>query len=268
MRMKKELLSISIFLLVLTYQAFSQDIVSGGSNSWILHTPDDGRTSMFVAPLINNDWAWQYTTQFLNNGGVIFSGNVGIGTTSPYYQLHIKDGNGLSIQASNAQLVMSDISSGMIFRMDNRGNLELLNNALTPLFHFDKSGKLGLGTTSPAYQLDVCGTIRATEVKVDLLGGCDFVFKPNYKLMDLKTLELFIKTNQHLPEIASEKEMVDNGINMKEMQMKLLQKMEEMTLYIIEQNKKNEQQSEKIEQQNQEMKVLKEKIEKREKTSE
>jgi len=58
--------------------------------------------------------------------------------------------------------------------------------------------------------------------------------------MDLNELEQFVKTNQHLPEIASEKEMIENGVNMKEMQMKLLQKMEEMTLYVIELKKENE----------------------------
>ena len=78
--------------------------------------------------------------------------------------------------------------------------------------------------------------------------------------MDLKKLEEFVKTNQHLPEIAPEKEMVENGVNMKELQMKLLQKIEELTIYTIEQNKKNEQQNAKI-------KTLEEKIEKLESAS-
>lgn len=107
---------------------------------------------------------------------------------------------------------------------------------------------------------NVCGTLRANEVKVDLQGGCDFVFKRDYKLMDLNKLEEFVKTNQHLPEIAPEKEMVENGVNMKELQMKLLQKIEELTLYTIEQNKQNEQQSDKI-------KALEEKIAKLEAAS-
>jgi len=108
-------------------------------------------------------------------------------------------------------------------------------------------GYVGIGIIDPAYKLDVCGTIRAKEIKVDLQGGCDFVFKNDYKLMDLKTLEQFVIDNQHLPEIASEKEMVENGVNIKELQMKLLQKMEEMTLYVIDLKKENERQAKKIE---------------------
>jgi len=223
------------------------------------------------------------------------NGNVGIGTTSPIAKLHIDngantDGAVLATSSENNKLV---VSSGMTqpvyvstFRITqqfdndrNNGYISFNRGGSTAggfltfgswgqeRLRIDGVGNIGIGTLSPAYKLDVCGTIRAKEIKIDLLGGCDFVFKSDYKLMDLKTLEQFVQTNQHLPEIASEKEMVENGINMKELQMKLLQKMEEMTLYIIEQNKKNEQQSERIEQQNQEMKILKEKIGKIEKAS-
>ncbi|MBB6270730.1 peptidoglycan hydrolase CwlO-like protein [Pedobacter cryoconitis] len=65
--------------------------------------------------------------------------------------------------------------------------------------------------------------------------------------MDINKLEDFVKTKHHLPEIASEKEMIENGIDMKDFQLKLLQKTEEMTLYIIQLNKKIESQNQKIE---------------------
>jgi hypothetical protein len=100
-----------------------------------------------------------------------------------------------------------------------------------------RGAQVGIGTICPQTALDVAGTIRAKEVKVELFSGCDFVFEKDYKLMNLNDLEKFVTTKQHLPEIASEKEMIENGLNMKEFQMKLLQKIEELTLYTIEQNK-------------------------------
>ena len=50
----------------------SQDLVSGGTNSWLFHTPDDGRTTLYVAPKINDSWAWAFQTEFRNNGDIVF----------------------------------------------------------------------------------------------------------------------------------------------------------------------------------------------------
>ncbi|PIQ35351.1 MAG: hypothetical protein COW63_00945 [Bacteroidetes bacterium CG18_big_fil_WC_8_21_14_2_50_41_14] len=65
----------------------------------------------------------------------------------------------------------------------------------------------------------------------------DYVFKPDYNLMPLNELSLFIKKNQHLPNVPSEKEVMVNGYGLAEMNEILLKKVEELTLYILEQQK-------------------------------
>lgn len=97
-------------------------------------------------------------------------------------------------------------------------------------------GNLGILTENPTYPLTVNGTIRSKKVIVDT-GWSDFVFEDDYSLMPLHQLDKFIEENKHLPEIPSAKEVEANGISLGEMDAKLLQKIEELTLYTIEQQK-------------------------------
>lgn len=111
---------------------------------------------------------------------------------------------------------------------------------LTERMRISLDGKVGIGTSNPQNLLDVKGTIHAQEVKVDLTSWSDFVFHPSYQLKPLSEVEKYIRANGHLENIPSEAEVINNGVAMGEMQSKLLQKVEELTLYIIEQNKKIE----------------------------
>ena len=95
-------------------------------------------------------------------------------------------------------------------------------------------GNVGIGTTNPNNKLDVNGTIHSKEVKVDMTGWSDFVFKKEYDLPTLAEVEKHINEKGHLENIPSEEEVLKNGINLGEMNAKLLHKIEELTLYVIE----------------------------------
>lgn len=99
---------------------------------------------------------------------------------------------------------------------------------------FNSLGNVGIGTTTPQYNLDVNGTIRAREIVVNTTGA-DFVFEDSYHLMPLGEVKEYIETNHHLPSIQSAAEMQQNGVSISELQTQLLQKVEELTLYILQQ---------------------------------
>jgi hypothetical protein len=130
---------------------------------------------------------------------------------------------------------------------DNAG-LFLKTNNLDRVY-ISSDGIVGIGTSNPdsSYRLLVNGKIKAKGLRVQAFGWADFVFEPYYKLRSLPSLEQYIRTNRHLPDVPTTKEVKDKGIDIAEIQARLLQKIEELTLYIIEQNKKLEAQAKKLE---------------------
>jgi len=107
----------------------------------------------------------------------------------------------------------------------------------------NNEGNIGIGKINPTNKLDVNGIIHSKEVKVDMNGWSDFVFKREYNLPTLEEVEKHIADKGHLENIPSEEEVLKNGISLGQMNAKLLQKIEELTLYAIEQEKKNNKQS-------------------------
>ena len=106
-----------------------------------------------------------------------------------------------------------------------------------PLFSIYNSGNVAIGTADsfiPTYKLEVNGTIRAKEVRVET-GWADFVFKSDYKLPTLQEVKAHIDEHKHLPGMPSEAEVKENGVGLADATTKLLQKVEELTLYAIQQ---------------------------------
>ncbi|MFA4853592.1 MAG: hypothetical protein WC599_13835, partial [Bacteroidales bacterium] len=140
---------------------------------------------------------------------------------------------------------------GIIFRnhYQNNSNSGLViapHNSQMKGIRIDADGKVGIGTGDPQYKLDVAGTIRSYEIITELTQCPDFVFDSDYKLMSLVNLENYLKINKHLPDIPSASEIKDNGFKVTEMGSLMLQKIEELTLYIIDLKKENETQQKMI----------------------
>jgi hypothetical protein len=126
----------------------------------------------------------------------------------------------------------------------NNGNVGIGNSF--PLQKLDVtgnaiiSGNVGIGTVNPSYKLSVNGTIQSKEVIVET-GWADYVFEKNYNLPTLDEVEKFIRQNKHLPNIPSAKEIAEKGLQLGDVQKRMMEKIEELTLYVIELKKEIEQ---------------------------
>jgi hypothetical protein len=109
--------------------------------------------------------------------------------------------------------------------------------------------------------VDVHGELKATKVNVETQWWSDFVFQPTYELMSLSKVEAFIKANKHLPQVPSEEELKKSSLNLGEMQAIHMQKIEELTLYAIEQEKQLTEQKTLLEAQQKQIETLTKQIE-------
>jgi len=183
-------------------------------------------------------------------------GNVGIGTTQPDHELVIQgDDPALQIRddlidnsanAARLELLESaggNFDGGAFFWWNGATNKLLIGTKFegdnTNVLVVDRAtSSVGIGTQNPGnYRLAVNGPMRAKEIVVET-GWSDFVFKPDYKLPSLEDIETHIKEHGHLPEIPSAKEVAAQGVKVGEMESKLLQKIEELTLHLIDMDKR------------------------------
>ena len=121
----------------------------------------------------------------------------------------------------------------------------------------DPWGNVGIGTNNPKAKLAVDGNILAKEIKVKTdISVPDYVFEPDYNLKSLEEIESYVKANKHLPEIPSAKQIQADGLDLAEMNLLLLKKVEEMTLQLIQMNNEMKKQAEKIEGQAEKIQLL------------
>jgi hypothetical protein len=214
---------------------------------------------------------------------LVDNGNLGIGTTSPDTKLYMKTTQSLDgirinhndqgfINLSSTSLGQSAYNNitqagdaGIIYgRTSGIGALNFgfviapWDNAESGL-RVDKDGNVGVATSNTlGYRLAVNGSAIATKVVVKAKNNWpDYVFHTNYRLRPLSEVEQYINQNHHLPEVVSAEEVDKNGLDVGDNQAALLKKIEELTLYVIEQDK----QIKKLENENSEVKELKKEVE-------
>ncbi|MBR0540463.1 MAG: hypothetical protein IJK36_09625 [Bacteroidales bacterium] len=192
----------------------------------------------------------EHPTLVLTAGDYIRTGKVGIGKRDPQAKLHIRSNfdedagiilepgqmqtNGAFIQFRDESHRISVGTSGAMSITAGAKPLSLEGSRVT------LTGKVGVNTnnTVPGYAFAVAGGIITDEVLIlNVEDWPDYVFGQDHQLMSLSDLKAYIDKNSHLPEVPSAMDVEENGVNVVEMQKVLLKKIEELTLYTVEQQR-------------------------------
>lgn len=240
---------------------------SSTENGIYIHNNGTGTYGLAIRTAVNTNDAIQVLGYYGTNvkkfsvkgNGDVTSGNIAVSSpaTSDAIKVSTVGNSNVSFRVTNEGEVFSKTESTEKLNIISNPNSDALvittaGNS-TPKFKVNNNGEVTSGNTyilgtlrvvnanGNQFSVDNAGYVRAREIKVNLLEIPDYVFKSDYKLMPLKELEQYISLNKHLPKIKSELEYKnENGIEIGELNMKLLEKVEELTLYIIDLQKQIE----------------------------
>ena len=219
-------------------------LVKGGHNNSLSYFGGGGGTSY-----------WGLSGNNINNTN---SGNVGIGIANPLFKVDISGDQRIVGTAINSPGSGGGLTSGGVMRIENTANSYSLKidggmlqcekprtngisgTSASILAINPYGGNVGIGTTDPGiYKLAVKGKIRSEEIVVET-GWADYVFAEEYQLASLESVEKHIMENKHLQGIPSAATIQNEGLNLGAVQTKMMEKIEELTLYIIQLNKEIE----------------------------
>lgn len=226
----------AVFLLLLWghSSAFAQNCPSAdGSDCALLNT---------------STTAWSNTGFELVHGPALFPTNNRIATLKFFSQLNTQGEPDFAMRyilpgnAWNSFFIFKPSTGDIIFNGARASTYpgpmgDIIFHTTNP--HNSYVSRVGIGTTSPTHELTVKGTIKSEEIIVETVGA-DFVFEDAYPLRPLEAVEAFIAQHGHLPDIASAQQMQEEGVELAAFTTLLLQKIEELTLYTIEQQKQIE----------------------------
>ena len=210
-------------------------------------------------------------SSYLERMTIKSNGNVGIGTSTPNYHFHVVGSDRARFQQTEgtidlvaygtsgndfdntAGLFVNDKTTLIMTGLTGSGDIKFVTrpSGYTERMVIKSNGKIGIGTSTPDSDalLTVKGRIHSSEIKVLANAGVpDYVFEEDYELRTLQKTKEYIQENKHLPEIPSAAEIGENGIDLGDMNMRLLKKIEELTLYQIKLLERLEKAEDKIQQ--------------------
>ena len=215
----------------------------GGADSIVI-TEGIGGVSGSIGTITNH--AFRIHTNGTGKFSVYPGGEVVVGANS------VGSFGKLTVQTTNNTYGISHLGEGgnvLATRMGGTSagigtfsptNMRIFSNGLSRIFIAEATGNVGIGIDFPNYKLEVNGNVRSKEVVVEALNWPDYVFDEQYNLTPLSEVEKYIQENKHLPKFSSAADIESKGLHLGGTQKQMMEKIEELTLYLIDANKRIE----------------------------